>query len=103
MGNLREYKNVTTELEQIYTSKNHDYGDSFSILYKKYGLQSVIIRLCDKILRLEKLRDGEQKVKGENIDDTLKDIANYAIMALAERKKHQIMYTQTKKGVQVIE
>jgi glutathionyl-hydroquinone reductase len=80
------YETIVEELTEIYQKKNHDYGNSFSILYQKFGLKSVIIRLWDKLLRLETLCDKEAKVSEETIDDTLKDLANYAIMALAERE-----------------
>lgn len=81
------YGEIVKELHNIYERKNHDYGNSFSILYQKFGLKSVIIRLYDKLLRLETLCEKESEVKDESIEDTLKDMANYAIMALIELKK----------------
>lgn len=84
-----EYEQVLDELKDIYKRKNHDYGDSFAILYKKFGLQSVIIRLWDKLLRLETLTKEDAQVKDESIQDTLKDMANYCIMTLAEMKKEE--------------
>lgn len=74
-------------IKELYKTKNQDYGDSFSILRNKYP-QSICIRLWDKLLRLETLmRPGyEPKVTDERIEDTLRDIANYAIMELTERK-----------------
>lgn len=63
-------------------SKNHDYGDLFAKL--RNGLPGSIL---DKYLRFKTLLDGAaQKVKDENIDDTLMDLANYCIMELVERK-----------------
>lgn len=85
--NIAAYERIVNELEQIYKDKNHDYGNSFSILFEKFGLTSVVIRLWDKILRLETLTKTEAKVKDESIVDTLKDIANYCIMTLAEIKR----------------
>lgn len=74
-------------IKELYKTKNQDYGDSFSILRNKYP-ESICIRLSDKLLRLETLmRPGyEPKVTDERIEDTLRDIANYAIMELTERK-----------------
>lgn len=80
------YEEIVKELYDIYKRKNHDYGNSFSILYQKFGLQSVVIRLWDKLLRLETLLNSKAQVD-ESIEDTLKDLANYAIMALIELKK----------------
>lgn len=84
---LEEYRQVISELEETYRAKNHDYGDSFAVLLKRFGLQSTVIRLWDKLMRLETLCKKEQKVKNESIEDTLKDMANYAIMTVAEMRK----------------
>lgn len=78
------YTSVLRELERVYKIKNHDYGDSFAILFRKYGLKSTVIRLWDKVLRLETLCEKQAKVKDETVIDTLRDIANYAIMTIVE-------------------
>ncbi len=83
------YKQVISELEEIYRTKNHDYGDSFAIMIRKFGLKSTVMRLWDKLMRLETLCDKEQKLMDESIEDTLKDIANYAIMTVAEMRKRE--------------
>ena len=70
-----------------YIAKNIDYGDSFAELYQKFGLLSTVIRLNDKIKRLESLVDGEGEVKDESVEDTLEDLINYAVMTLIEIKK----------------
>jgi hypothetical protein len=45
------------------------------------------IRLEDKLNRLKSLtRSGDQQVNDESIDDTLMDLANYAIMTIVERR-----------------
>ena len=59
----------------------------FEKLYQKFGMESVIIRLSDKLNRLESLtRSNVQLVKDESVNDTLLDLANYALLALVERK-----------------
>jgi len=71
----------------LYKAKNADYGDSFSKTYAKYGNTSVLVRLSDKINRLDSLlgREGViQRVKDESIVDTLKDIVNYSLMTMYE-------------------
>lgn len=70
----------------MYERKNADYGDSFAVLYGRFGLQSTVIRLWDKLLRLERLSKADAMVSDESVDDTLIDIANYAVMTLAERR-----------------
>lgn len=87
MAALEEFRKVVSELDEIYQNKNHDYGDSFAVTLHNFGLVSTVIRLWDKVLRLETLSQKEAKVKDETIEDTLKDIANYAIMTVAEMRK----------------
>ena len=71
--------------------KNHDYGDSVSKTFDEYGLTSFLVRMDDKMNRIKTLiKVGDAAVTGEHIEDTLLDLANYAILALTEiefRKK----------------
>lgn len=88
---LREdyFREITTKMAEVYVAKNHDYGDSFARLREKYPI-SILIRLCDKLNRLETLLINEcAEVKDESIDDTLLDMANYAVMELVERKMNR--------------
>ena len=79
-----EHNAVCKELNELYSRKNHDYGDSFHESYKKYGLVMSAIRLSDKLNRFESLLRQDQQVKDESIRDTLIDLANYAIMTVME-------------------
>jgi hypothetical protein len=82
--NIEKYMKIYDKCLNTYIAKNLDYGNSFSKLYEKFGLQSSVIRLWDKLNRLETLLEKEKEVD-ESIDDTLKDMANYCIMTLIER------------------
>lgn len=85
MDNIEKHKQICAELTDIYTAKNADYGDSFHKSFEKYGLDMAAIRLGDKFNRFEQLSLGaESRVKTESIRDTLLDLANYAIMTVAE-------------------
>ena len=76
---------ICQKLNQVYKAKNHDYGDSFGDTYKKLGIISAVTRLSDKMNRLMSLAvSHEAQVKDEKIEDTLLDMANYAIMTLIE-------------------
>ena len=79
-----EHNAVCKELNELYSRKNHDYGDSFHETYKKYGLTMSAIRLGDKLSRFESLIQKDQQVNDESIRDTLIDLANYAIMTIME-------------------
>lgn len=80
------HKDIVLKLNALYEAKNNDYGDSFAQTRQRIP-NAILIRLWDKILRLETLMNGkEQQVKDESIDDTLRDLANYALMELVERE-----------------
>jgi len=77
---------ICDTLNDVYERKNHDYGDSFAKLRNEIP-NAILVRIYDKYSRLKTLMQGaDQKVKGESIDDTLMDLANYCIMELVERK-----------------
>ena len=80
-----KHKLICEKLNKLYEAKNADYGDSFGKSYKEYGLTMPCIRLEDKLNRLKSLNFSRSiKVKDESIEDTLMDLANYAIMTLIE-------------------
>ena len=73
------------ELNDIYTKKNHDYGDSFHVTYLEEGMAMPRIRLSDKLNRFKNLtRSTEIQVNTESVRDTLMDLANYALMTVLE-------------------
>lgn len=75
---------IASEITDIVKRKNKDYGNSFEIMMDKYGMVALLIRFQDKIGRLDSLvlKGNEQLVDDESYDDTLKDIAGYALLAL---------------------
>ena len=79
-----QHASVCKELNELYSRKNHDYGDSFHETFKKYGLIMSAVRLGDKFRRFETLVTHEKEVSNESIRDTLIDLANYAIMTVME-------------------
>ena len=82
---VAQHHAICQKLNQVYKAKNHDYGDSFGDTYKKLGIISAVTRLNDKMNRLMSLAvSHEAQVKDEKIEDTLLDMANYAIMTLIE-------------------
>lgn len=77
---------ICRDLHDTYKAKNADYGDSFAQVREKYP-NAILIRLNDKLSRLETLMNGaQQHVNDESVDDTLLDLANYCIMELVERR-----------------
>lgn len=83
---METHQHLCEKIHDLYERKNADYGDSFAQLRKRYP-NFVCMRLFDKLNRLDTIiKPGyECKVSDEKIEDTLMDIANYAIMELTER------------------
>lgn len=78
------HKQLLDNLHTLYVTKNKDYGDSVHDTYEKYGLVSFLVRLEDKLNRARTLSKQEALVKDEKIEDTLLDMANYAVLAVIE-------------------
>ena len=82
---VNAFEDVTIALRNLYDAKNRDYGDSFGQSFEKWGLPMSCIRLGDKLNRLESFaQKKDMLVTDESVEDTLKDLANYAIMTLVE-------------------
>lgn len=78
------FKQIANGLTELYERKNADYGNSFSKSYEEFGMTSTIVRLSDKLERLKTLSKKEAQVKDESIQDTVMDIAVYAMLTLME-------------------
>ena len=87
-----EFKNIQNEMYEMFAAKHMDYGLNNIALGgdilnnkddKKFSLTGLCIRLTDKISRLKNLLiNGRAFVKGEGMEDTFIDIANYGIIGL---------------------
>lgn len=85
MTNLERHAALCGELHALYERKNADYGDSFHKTWLEEGAAMARIRLSDKLNRFKSLTRGNaQSVHDESVRDTLIDLANYAIMTVAE-------------------
>ena len=84
-----DFLRITNQMHDIYIKKNHDYGNSFDKSMDEFGIASAIIRMNDKLERLKTLSKKESMVKDESVQDTLLDLANYAIMTVMYLKKHE--------------
>lgn len=87
MTNTERFKQITTEMAETYENKNHDYGNSFDTTLDMWGYQVGLARLYDKFSRAALLMQEPAEVKDESLEDTLKDLATYAIMLLMWREK----------------
>ena len=82
MTNIELFKQIVDELTTIYEAKNADYGNSFDKTCDEFGIVAALVRMNDKLNRLIQLSKTDAKVKDESVEDTLKDLANYAILTL---------------------
>lgn len=84
LGEADVFKKVTSELMATFIAKNHDYGNSFSILFKECGMTYAYGHMAEKLVRFRQLMTHEAEVNNESIEDSLLDLANYAILTLIE-------------------
>ena len=83
----RRFETITNKMLDTYKAKNHDYGNSFSELFKDCGMTYAYGHMAEKLSRIKSLMKDEAKVKGESIKDSLYDLANYAILTIMELEK----------------
>ena len=83
MNKVKRFKEIVNELADLYEKKNANYGDSFGKLYHDLGPVAGLVPLHNKLDRLTSLVKGDEN-HFESIEDTLRDLANYAIMNLIE-------------------
>jgi len=67
------------EMCSLLVSKQHDYGHGN---ITAFGLKGVLVRLSDKIERLNNLKSKKSKAQNESLLDTLRDIVGYCVIAL---------------------
>ena len=80
--NPQTMKNQYDNQYDTFCRKNHDYGNSFEESLDQFGIVASIVRMSDKMKRLESLTDESktQQVVSESLLDTLEDMSNYAAM-----------------------
>lgn len=90
MNKIEIHKTLCDQLNDIYSRKNADYGDSFAKVRREVP-NAILVRLMDKMERIKTLLlNGERlQVADEKVDDTLLDLANYCLMEVVERRKEK--------------
>ena len=83
------FKEITDKMFETFKAKNHDYGSSFSNLFKECGMTYAYGHMAEKLERVKSLMKDEAKVKGEGMKDSLLDLANYAILTVMEIDKNE--------------
>lgn len=88
---VARHRKMIESIHETYKKKNRDYGDAFGVSLDKRGMVAALVRMEDKMGRLDSLKDRDPLVKDESLQDTLLDLANYAIMTAMwlERKSEE--------------
>jgi len=81
-SNIGQFKGIVNKMIHLYEMKNQDYGNSFEESCNEFGITAGLVRMSDKFNRIKSLSKNSNLVKDESIEDTLVDLANYAIMTL---------------------
>jgi hypothetical protein len=93
------HESTCQEARDIMRAKNHDYtagsDDPFANFRASEALGvpavvGVLVRSIDKFQRIRSFVErGELKVKGESVDDAIRDVVNYMILARGLVKDEQ--------------
>lgn len=82
---IKIHKDICDKIHTLYETKNMDYGDSMHPLFEEFGLQAFLVMFHIKINRIKSLQYREANY--ESMEDSLMDLANYALIALTELKQ----------------
>lgn len=82
MKNLNDASKIVEELLTILYKKHEDYGPMNIAGAPGGPMNGLRVRMYDKLARLNNLVDSGDTPNYESIEDTLIDLANYAIIGL---------------------
>lgn len=89
-------ESILNEIRQLYNRKNADYGNSFDKTLDEFGLVASATRMSDKFNRFKSLIKNPAQVSDEKIEDTLIDLASYAMMTIKWMRQNGIFSNDTK-------
>ena len=74
--------NTVQELTDLLLSKHRDYGPKNISLAPGGAVNGLRVRMHDKLARINNLVDSGATPEHESLEDSFKDMANYAIIGL---------------------
>jgi hypothetical protein len=74
--------NITKELSELLISKHKDYGPKNISQAPGGAINGLRVRMHDKLARINNLIDSGASPEHESLEDSFKDMANYAIIGL---------------------
>jgi hypothetical protein len=75
-------EDTVQELADLLISKHHDYGPKNISQSPGGPLNGLRVRMWDKFARINNLIDNDADPEHESLEDSFKDMANYAIIGL---------------------
>lgn len=78
----REVELIMFELGDLLIRKHQDYGPKNISDAPGGAINGLLVRMHDKMARLKNLHYNNKSANYESIEDTYKDLANYAVIAL---------------------
>lgn len=82
------FEKIVKEMTETFKKKRHDYGQTTTETFQKFGPISMLTRMHDKLGRLDNLLGANyENAVEESVYDTLLDLANYAIITVIELTK----------------
>ena len=91
---IKEFERLTRMMAGTFKQKRNDYGQSTTETFEKFGPVSMLTRMHDKMARLDRIlgQNVVRQVNDERVDDTLLDLANYALITIIELDKEKMRY-----------
>ena len=84
------HRKILAEMADTFSKKNSDYGNAFEEILDDFGASYAVGRLKEKHKRLTKLiTSNKREVEDESIEDTLLDMANYAVLTIMWLQKQK--------------
>lgn len=81
------FRRKMLEMISVFKKKNADYGNSYAHCVDTWGAAGIMIPIENKVSRLSSLlRTNENKV-GESTIDSMRDLANYAVLGWISLEK----------------
>jgi hypothetical protein len=74
--------NTFNELEKLLLSKHKDYGPKNIADAPGGAINGLRVRMHDKLARINNLVDSGKDPEHESLEDSFKDMANYAVIGL---------------------
>jgi hypothetical protein len=80
---LDQYNVILGQCRDLLSAKNADYGDSWRLM----RFTTIVDQIKVKLARIDRLDSGHEPHVSEGIESELRDILNYAALALIKREE----------------